>query len=108
MNRRELTIKADISMKWEGKPPSYRVYVNDEMFAERTWVWKEEYLEELLQIAAPPGEYKLRWELVPPATGKITVKNVRIEQRPFMLGRIFAIPYVNVTKNTLRIADESI
>jgi hypothetical protein len=108
MNRRELIIKADVSMKWEGKPPSYRIYVNDEMFTERTWVWKEEYLEEMLQIAAPPGEYKLRWEMVPPATGKITVKNLRIEQRPFMLGQIFAIPGVNVTKNTLRIANASI
>jgi len=107
MNRRALIIKADVSVKWRGDPPSYRVYVNDEMFAERTWIWREEYLEEMLQIDAPPGEYKLRWELVPPATGKITVKNVRIEQRPFMLGRIFAIPYVNVTKNTLRIANES-
>jgi len=108
MNCRELTIKADVSIKWEGKPPSYRIYVNDEMFAERTWVWKDEYLEEMLQIAAPPGEYKLCWEIVPPAVGKITVKNIRIEQRPFMLGRIFAIHGVNVTKNTLRIANASI
>jgi hypothetical protein len=103
MNRRELIIKADVSVSWQGKPPSYRVYVNDEMFTERTWIWQEEYLEEMLQISAPPGEYQLRWELVPPATGKITVKNLRIAHRSFTLGCTFAIPYVNITKNTLRI-----
>jgi len=94
-------------MTWEGNPPNYRVYVNDEMFTERTWIWQEEYLEEMLPIYAPAGEYTLRWELVPPAKGKISVKNVRIEQRPFMMGRIFAIPYVTVTNNILRIANES-
>lgn len=107
MIRRALSIKADVYVSWEGDPPNYRVYVNDEMFTERTWVWKDQYLVELLQISAPPGEYKLRWELVEPAVGKITVKNIRIEQRPFMLGSIFAIPGVTVTKNTLRIANES-
>ena len=108
MNRRFVIIKADVAMSWNGDFPNYRIFVGDEMFAERTWIWKNEYLEEMLQISAPPGEYQLRWELIPPATGKISVKNVRIEQRPFMLGRIFAIPHVNVTKNTLRIANESI
>ena len=107
MTRRFVIIKADVAVTWDGNPPNYRIYVNNEMFTERTWIWKNEYLEEMLQISAPPGEYKLRWELVPPATGKISVNNVRIEQRPFMLGRIFAIPHVNVTKNTLRIANES-
>jgi hypothetical protein len=43
------------------------VYVNNELFNERTWVWREQYLEEFLQIWAGPGKYELRWELVPPA-----------------------------------------
>ena len=79
MNRQSVVICVDVSVDWQGDPPNYRVYVGDEMFTERTWIWQEQYLEEMLVVNAPPGKYNLRWELVPPAQGKIEVKNVRIE-----------------------------
>jgi hypothetical protein len=58
------------------------VFVNDELFSERTWIWQDAYLEELLQIEAEPGDYTLRWELVPPHLAEITVKNVHVEYGP--------------------------
>jgi len=79
MNRRSVVVRADVSVDWQGDPPNYRVFVGQEMFTERTWIWREEYLEEILPIYAPPGEYELRWELVPPSQGKIAVTNIRIE-----------------------------
>jgi len=79
MNRQSVVVRADVSVEWQGDPPDYRVYVGDEMFTERTWIWQEQYLEERLVVNAPPGKYNLRWELVPPAQGKITVTNIRIE-----------------------------
>jgi hypothetical protein len=79
MNRQSVVVRADVSVAWQGEPPNYRVYVGNEMFTERTWIWKEQYLEEMLVVNAPPGKYNLRWELVPPAQGTIEVKNVRIE-----------------------------
>jgi hypothetical protein len=75
-------VKADVSVTWSGDPPNIRVYVGDELFTERTWVWQEEYLEELLQIYAPPGVYDLRWQVVAPAQAEIEVKNVRIDTGP--------------------------
>jgi hypothetical protein len=79
MTRKEVVVCADVSIAWQGDPPNYRVYVGDEMFTERTWIWQEQYLEEMLVVNAPPGKYNLRWELVPPAQGTIEVKNIRIE-----------------------------
>ena len=79
MNRQSVVVKADVSVDWQGDPPGYRIYVGNEMFTERTWIWQEQYLEERLVVNAPPGKYNLRWELVPPAQGKIEVKNIRIE-----------------------------
>jgi hypothetical protein len=79
MIRQSVVILADVSIAWQGDPPNYRVYVGDEMFTERTWIWQEQYLEEMLVVNAPPGKYNLRWELVPPAQGTIEVKNIRIE-----------------------------
>ena len=79
MNRQSVVVRADVTVAWQGDPPNYRVYVGNEMFTERTWIWQEQYLEEMLVVNAPPGKYNLRWELVPPAQGTIEVKNVRIE-----------------------------
>jgi hypothetical protein len=99
MNRKEVVVRADVSVAWQGDPPNYRIYVGGEMFTERTWIWQEQYLEEMLVVNAPPGKYNLRWELVPPAQGKIEVKNIRIDH-----GQSWAY----ITENTLRIANESI
>jgi hypothetical protein len=80
MKLKFVLVKADVSIDWQGDPPNYRIYVGKELFTERTWIWKDEYLEELLQIYAPPGDYDLRWELVPPAQGVIEVTNLRVEK----------------------------
>lgn len=67
---------------WENNPPRYRAYINDELFTERTWIWREEYLEELFQLRAPGGIYTIKYELVPPFTGRIKVKKIEIKHGP--------------------------
>jgi len=80
--RHFVRILADIDCEWEGLNPIYRVFVNDELFIERTWAWPDQYLEEMLQIEAVPGEYELRWELVPPHLAQLTAKNIRVDLGP--------------------------
>lgn len=82
MERYFVRVLADVDCEWEGLNPVYRVYVNNELFAERTWRWTTEYLEEMLQIEAEPGEYDLRWELVPPHLAQLKVTNVRVDFGP--------------------------
>ena len=41
--------------------PIYRLYVNDELFTERTWIWENVYLEEVIPILAEPGDYVVRY-----------------------------------------------
>ena len=97
MTRKVVRVLADVHCDWEGLYPAYRVYVNDELFAERTWRWTDSYLEEMLQIEAEPGKYHLRWELVPPHLAELRVENVRVDFGPG-----------NIKNNTLlRILDES-
>jgi hypothetical protein len=97
MTKKFVRVLADVYCDWEGLNPIYRVYVNDELFAERTWRWTDAYLEEMLQIEATPGKYNLRWELVPPHLAQLQVRNVRVDYGPG-----------NIKNNTLlRILDES-
>lgn len=82
-----VTVLTDVYCKWGAVSPRYRVYVNDELFAERTWIWRDVYLEEMLQINAPPGQYKIRYELVEgfDQEAGLKTRNMRVEHGP---GRI--------------------
>ena len=97
MGKKYVSVLCDVDCDWEGLPPNYRVYVNDELFAERTWIWTDDYLEEYLPISAEPGDYHIRYELVPPHLARITVSNVRVKEGP---GQI-------LKNSILRINDES-
>ena len=79
MTKQFVRVVADLHCSWEGLPPTYRVYVNDELFTERTWIWTDSYLEENLQILADPGKYKIRFELVPPYLAQLWMENLRVE-----------------------------
>jgi hypothetical protein len=72
----------DLDCEWEGLPPVYRIYVNDELFAERTWTWTDHYLTEILQVEAPPGQYEVRVEPVKPCLATFRVGNHRIGYGP--------------------------
>jgi hypothetical protein len=61
------------------------VYINDELFTERTWIWREHYLNEMLQIQAEPGVYRVRVEAVRSISGKagkFRVRNHMIDHGP--------------------------
>jgi hypothetical protein len=97
MTKKFVRVVCDVHCDWEGLPPAYRVYVNDQLFAERNWVWTDSYLEEVLKIEAEPGKYGLRWELVTPHLAQLRVENVRVDYGPG-----------NIKNNVLlRIYDES-
>ena len=50
MTKQFVQVLADVNCEWEGLAPTYRLYVDDELFAERTWRWTDSYLEEIIQI----------------------------------------------------------
>jgi hypothetical protein len=95
MARHFVKVLFDVHCDWEGSAPDYRVYVNDELFTERTFNFTDAYLEEMLQIEAPHGNYKIQCELVPPAIASLRVENMRVEVGPG-----------TIKGNTLRIRDE--
>ena len=72
-------VLCDVDCTWAGEPPVYRVYVDDELFAERTWKWTDQYLEEMLQIEAEPGEYTITYELVNAAAATLHINNMRVD-----------------------------
>ncbi|CAB4163913.1 hypothetical protein UFOVP1146_269 [uncultured Caudovirales phage] len=82
MASRFVLVKADVHCSWSKAPPRYRVYVNDELFAERTWIWRDVYLEENLQITADVGDYVISFHLIKPHRAELRVENVRVDIGP--------------------------
>lgn len=79
MKTQFVIVVADVHCKPTGATkPVYRCYVEDELFAERTWIWDNVYLEEAFQIEAPPGQYKIGYELTDPTAAEIKIKNLRV------------------------------
>ncbi len=61
MRNKFVKINFDLHCDWKRVPPNYRVYVNHELFAERTYIWGgTQYIKEMLQLNAPPGKYTVR------------------------------------------------
>jgi hypothetical protein len=72
----------NLDCEWQGLDPVYRIYVNDELFAERTFAWTNCFLEEHLQISAVPGNYRVRVEPVGPQIARFVTGGHRIEHGP--------------------------
>ena len=49
MGIKSVQVQYDVYCDWQGKPPSYRLYVNGELFTERTFTWRNFYLEEVMK-----------------------------------------------------------
>lgn len=82
MRTQFVKVLTDVNCTWQGNPPRYRCYVNDELFTERTWIWTDFYLEEQLQILAEPGQYQIRYELVDHDHAQLTADNFRVALGP--------------------------
>lgn len=93
--KQSIQIQYDVDCEWTAAPPRYRLYVNDELFTERTWIWKAQYLEEIIPIDGPPGDYNIRYELI--GSGNIIVRN----------GKVLTGPAEFVTDNVVRIRNEN-
>jgi len=80
MDKRFVKIRFDVHCTWRGFPPQYRVFVNDELFAERSFIWDEyHFIKEMLQVEAVPGTYTFRIEELEPKTGNFTLTNPVVE-----------------------------
>jgi hypothetical protein len=82
MAKKFVRILSNIDCDWEGLSPVYRLYVNNELFSERTWIWTDSSLEENLQIDAEPGEYTIRYELIEPNLATLKIGSLSVDYGP--------------------------
>ena len=71
---------ADLYCKWEGIPPTYRIYVDGEMVMERDYAWLEPvYLTEIIQIDVPQDKLiYIEIKPVGPQISEFELRNCRV------------------------------
>ena len=91
--RRHAELQFDVHCFYEGEPPEYRIYVDDDLITERTFSWDSEsiYIEEHVIIEAPVGQHNFRVENITPERGTITIDNIKLDGLPPAGNTIFEI-----------------
>ncbi len=83
MANKFVSINFDLHCDWKRVPPVYRVYVNNELFTERTYIWGgTQYLKEMLQLNAPAGKYTVRVDNLGDADCVFKIRNMTVETGP--------------------------
>ena len=96
MEKQGVQIQYDVHCEWSGESPNYRLFVDGELFTERTYIWHDQFLQEVIPIEAMPGDYVIRYELV--GNGVLTVENPRVLSGPAEF----------IGQNVIRIRNESV
>lgn len=97
MKSRQVELAIDILCKWGPYSPSYRIYVDDNLLTERTYVWNNEeaYVREHIVVDVTPGEHSLtlekcgeRWIF-----GEFSMANLTVDDRPAeLVNNKFQVP----------------
>jgi hypothetical protein len=81
MKSKFVKITLDLYCHWTKTPPPYRVYVNHELFTERTYIWGgTQYVQEMLSLNAPPGKYTVRIDNLGDPDCQFKIRNLAVNQ----------------------------
>ena len=81
MLRRHAELTFQVHCYYSGENPRYRIYVDEDLITERTFVWNSDnqYIEEHVIIDAPIGQHTLRVENVDPQLGTFTIEHILLD-----------------------------
>ena len=100
MQTQFVRVECDVTAKIHGQPFRYRAYIGNELFAERTWIWTNCYLEESFQIQAASGVYPIRFEAIDNNNGRFKVRNYRVIAGPGRIVEYNGQPAVEITNES--------
>lgn len=96
MNSRSVELAIDVKCRWDTYAPSYRIYIDDELLTERSYIWhnSEAYIRENILVNLAPGEHTLilekcgeKW-----VWGEFSLENFTIDgSRAILLNNHFTI-----------------
>lgn len=80
--KKTVEIDMDIFCVWYKQPPAYRIYIDDELMAERTFLGTpDEYYQEHIIVEVTPGTHRIVFERLPVETqeDRVNVTHIKID-----------------------------
>ena len=58
----DLRIEVDILCEWQTEPQAYRLYIDNDLYTERTYIWRNphQWVREILVAELPPGKHTIQ------------------------------------------------
>jgi len=83
---REVSITVDVFAQYTDIQPVYRIYVDDDLMTERTYIWdnKEQYVRENIIVFLDSGLHTFKIEKVS-KTASFFCKNFKVDKVPTSL-----------------------
>jgi len=77
------TITVDVYAHWSEKEPVYRVFVDDELLTERTFLWggSSIFIREHMEVNLSANTHQIRIEKIS-GNGNIQTKNITLNGQP--------------------------
>ena len=91
-NLRTVVVNAEIHAAQNSHPARYRIYINNDLFTERTWYWhQDEFLDERLVCHLPVGPHSISIECI---NGSFEMRNIRLNGHSTNLPPGTSLPFV--------------
>lgn len=80
----ETTVTVDVFCNWEDRPEAYRIYVDETLLTERSYLWRntEQFVQENMLLNLEPGVHTFRLEPVNPQFTGFYTKNLTVNKIP--------------------------
>ena len=81
-------IQVDVYSSWHKEPPAYRIYIDNELMTERTFLDQSyEFYREGIFVNLEPGTHSFIFEKLPTKSleDKLSIKNFKVNEIPYTL-----------------------
>jgi hypothetical protein len=77
----EVTIYFDVKCRWQGTPPTYRIFFDQELLAERSYLWDNTsgYVRECARVRAGTGQHTLEIHVLGHSGAEFWIENVDVQ-----------------------------
>jgi len=83
----DLRIEVDVYCNWQTEPQAYRLYIDNDLYTERTYIWRNphQWVREILIAELTPGSHSITLQPVNNQFNGFTLVNFAVDNKFQML-----------------------
>lgn len=79
----DLRIEVDVLCDWQSEPQAYRLYINNDLYTERTYIWRNpnQWVREILVAQLESGQHTIKVQSVNSEFNGFRLANFAIDNK---------------------------